>query len=129
MSKYQPGQVWTYKARAGEEDSRVTILKIDEHEILGNIVHLHISGVTIMDPPAPDRFAKVIHHAPFALAAVEDSVLEVQSEKVDLPEFREGYEIWKEAFEDGKAGVFTVSIAAGIEAMAQSLQSVRSAQQ
>ena len=38
-----------------------------------------------------------------------------------LPEFEEGYSIWKEAFDQGRAGVWTGSLAECITALEQGM--------
>ena len=121
MSKYKPGQVWTYKTRTGEEASRITILKVDEHDKLGNIVHIQISGVALKNPSAPGGVAKLIHHSPYSEQAIDDSVLELVAENVVLPDFQEGYDTWMEAFDKGEGGIFTISVSDGVGAMAQAL--------
>ena len=35
MSRFQPGQVWQYNTRPGEESSRITIAKVEAHPKLG----------------------------------------------------------------------------------------------
>ena len=45
--RYEPGQVWTYNHRHAEEASRATILRIDVHPKIGNIVHVRVDGVAI----------------------------------------------------------------------------------
>lgn len=121
MSKYAPGQVWTYRTRPGEESSRITILKVDQHDKLGNIIHIHVSNVAIKSPSAPDGVAKVIHHSPYTEKAIDDSVLELGAENVELPDFQEGYDTWKEAFDKSEAGVFSISVSEGVAAMEQVL--------
>ncbi len=50
-------------------------------------------------------------------AALEKSGLKLLKEKVDLPDFEEGYQMWRQAHDAGKAGAFSVTVAEGIGAM------------
>ncbi len=42
-------------------------------------------------------------------------------EKEDLPDFEEGYKIWKEGFDAGRAGFYTITIAEAVEIAEKSL--------
>jgi hypothetical protein len=42
---------------------------------------------------------------------VESSVTELVAESVPLPDYSEGYEIWREAFDKNDAGVFSLAVA------------------
>ena len=125
MSKYKPGQVWSYKTRPKEESSRITILKVEPHANLGDIVHIRVSDVKMQSPAAPDGLAKVIHHSPFAEEAIDASVVELLAEDVELPDFAEGYDLWRESFDKGEAGVFTIPVAQSIEAMERVIDQAR----
>jgi len=43
------------------------------------------------------------------------------NERVDLPDYEEGYTMWKEAFDAGSAGVYTITIAEAIDVMEATL--------
>jgi len=112
MSRFQPGQVWSYRTRPGEEGSRLTVVKVEPHEKLGTIVHVRVEGVSQKMLTVPGGVCTVIRHMPFAEEAVQQSVVELLDDDgpVDAS-FEEGYGIWKEAFDKGKAGVFTITVA------------------
>jgi hypothetical protein len=115
MSRFEAGQVWTYQTRQGEEDSRLTVVKVEPHDKIGTIVHIRVEGVAQKNPRAPGGFSRVIHHMPFAEEAIRKSVTGLVARGVPVPaSFDEGYAIWKEAFEKGKAGVFTITVAESI---------------
>jgi len=98
---FAPGQVWRYATREGEEQSRVHILRIDTHPKTGHeIVHIAISGARTS-----------IGHAPISRDALERSGLSLEAKSAPLPDFEEGYRIWRDDFDAGNAGVFTVSVA------------------
>jgi hypothetical protein len=43
-AKFKPGDVWQYATREGEEQSTLTVLKVDNSPELGVIVHIGESG-------------------------------------------------------------------------------------
>ncbi|MDB5172486.1 MAG: hypothetical protein JWN51_1259 [Phycisphaerales bacterium] len=115
--KYQAGQVWTYRTRPGEKGSRLTIVKIEPYGG-GTAVHVYISGVAIVNPAAPKGKSTFISHMPFTEEAIDKSVLQLVDQSEQLPRFEEGYATWKEQADQGKAGVFNVSVAEAIEGVA-----------
>jgi hypothetical protein len=115
MPSLAPGQVWTYRTRPGEEASRVTVLQLDPHDEFGHIVHVRFDGVAIRSPLAPDGVSRIIAHMPFSLEAVERSLTALESEGGALPEFADGYAQWKVAFDHGRGGVFTATLAEAVQ--------------
>jgi hypothetical protein len=114
--RYSPGQVWSYKTRPHEAQSRLTILRIDKTDKVGFIVHARVDGLAIKNPTAPHGVAETISHLPFAADAIDASV--VKLERTDLvPDFHEGYETWREDFDRGKAGVWKIPVAEAVSAM------------
>ena len=122
MTKYQPGQIWTYKTRPGEESSRLTIVKVETHEEIEKIIHVYISDVAIECETAPDGVVKNIHHSPYTEGAINRSVLKLESETAELPKFQEGYAMWKEGFDQGEAGVFDINVSEGVQVMADAVK-------
>lgn len=122
MGKYKPGQVWTYETREGEESSRLTVVKVEQNEEFGCIVHVFISNLAIKSENSPGGVVKNIHHAPFIEEALDESVTELESKDTPLPEFQAGYREWKAAFDNGDAGVFSFVVADGIAAMEAAMQ-------
>ena len=110
------GQVWTYKTRAGEEGSRLTVLKTESHPKLGLIVHVAVNGVRIKNPDAPGGVSSTIGHLPYQEAALRAGLVGVVGHESAAPNL-EGYKTWKEAFDQGKAGIWTITLAEAIGAM------------
>ena len=107
--KFHPGQVWQYKTRAGEEESFITILKV---ESLQNrpIVHIRVDHVHLKncsEGPEPDT----IKHMPFLREAVDRSVMKLIKEDSKVPDFP-GYDDWRKAC----GGVYTISVAEAVAA-------------
>lgn len=84
MSRFEPGQVWTYHTRPGEEESRLTIVKVEPHDKLGTIVHIQVNGIAQKPPPARG-LNSVIHHMPFAEEAIGRSVIELAASDAPVP--------------------------------------------
>jgi len=105
-----PGQVWQYSNRLGEDDSTLTILKIDELEE-DVIIHIPIDGIQLGQS---DHIA----HLPCSAEAIEASVVDFVRHLAILPEFEEGYSRWKELFNNKKAGYWTIPVSQVLDAIA-----------
>lgn len=108
MSRFQPGQLWRYKARPGEEASRIAIAKVESHPKLGNIIHIQVTGVAIKSPTAPGGISRVISHLPYEELALRASVTAEEKPGAVADAWEQGYREWKSAFDAGKAGVWSV---------------------
>jgi hypothetical protein len=108
--RFRAGQVWRYHTRPGEEASRATILRVENDPKLGAVVHIGVSALKLKTPSGPQN---AIGHLPFAASALESSVVEMVSEGPP-PELPEGYRVWRQAFESGKGGVFSISVAEAV---------------
>ena len=127
---FSVGQVWKYKTRPNEPDSRVTIVSIDHDDPeYGDIVHIYISGLAIPNPTAPGGKTLFISHLPYAAVMLKESLTELESQHDDvasaLEQFdatQEGYSLWKRAFENSEAGVFTNPLADAIGFVEKSIE-------
>ena len=108
-SRFRAGQVWAIHAPATQPDARLTILRVESWPKLDTVVHIAISNV------AYGNGQTAIGHLPFALPAIERSVTALQCESGPIPDFAEGYGQWREAFDRGQAGVFTITVAEAID--------------
>ncbi|HXS02476.1 MAG TPA: hypothetical protein VN724_18030 [Pyrinomonadaceae bacterium] len=120
-SKYKVGQQWSYSARPGEEKSYLIIVKIDNDPKLGRIIHIALRGLKMKNPHSPDGFSEDVNHMPFLEAAIEKSGLKLLKEKVDLPDFEEGYQIWRKAFDAGDAGAYSITVSEAVVVMETAL--------
>lgn len=66
---FKAGQVWSYHTRPGEEESKVTILKIEEDDKLGVIVHIAINDLNMK---SPEGTKDNIGHLPYEKTALKD---------------------------------------------------------
>ncbi len=117
-AKYKPGQKWSYKTRPGEEDSYLIVLKVDKHPVLGDIIHIALRKLKMKNEHLPEgSFSENVDHMPFSQEALDNSDLKLLEEKTDLPDFAEGYQLWREAFEAKRAGVYSITVAAAVNVM------------
>ena len=114
LNYFLPGQVWQYDNRQGEEASTITVLKIDE---LDNdaIIHIRIDNIVIGNEQ------EYLPHLPFSAEAIMESVSGFIKHIDEIPEFEEGYLYWKEQFDAGKAGYWSVPVKEAIDAISQLL--------
>ncbi|VFR47223.1 hypothetical protein BER2_3484 [plant metagenome] len=108
---YEAGQVWRYQTRPGEEQSRVLINKVERHDTLGWIFHISVLAVQVKNPCSDGGISTALPHFPVSAQTLKDSLLEVEGSQAPNPDYLEGYEIWKAAFDKGEAGVFTLTVA------------------
>ncbi|HEY8091974.1 MAG TPA: hypothetical protein VIF09_29130 [Polyangiaceae bacterium] len=113
--RFHAGERWHYQTRPGEEGSTLTVLKVDASPRVGTIVHIHVDGLKLKTPPNSSVHSDQIGHMPFAEAAMEQSVTTMIAKDVPLPDFAPSYGEWRRAFENGKGGVFTITVAKGVD--------------
>ncbi|MBB6099341.1 hypothetical protein HNR42_002782 [Deinobacterium chartae] len=116
-SRYVAGQVWSYHTRPGEEESVLRVLKAETHRTLGTIVHVSLEGLDLRGPGGTPGSS--IGHLPFAEQALEASVTELLGHDPYPHGDGEGYRIWRDAFERGEAGVWTLPVAEALSALEQ----------
>jgi hypothetical protein len=52
---------------------------------------------------------------PFLEAALEECLTGLERETAELPDYEEGYRLWREAFEKSEAGVFSIPVNQAID--------------
>jgi hypothetical protein len=119
--KYQVGQVWEYQTRKGEEKSTLTIVNVEKHKKLGTIINIYVGGLKIKNSNADNGFSDKVQHLPFSKEAIDKSVTKLIGTTKTLPDFKDGYEEWRTAFDKGKAGVFTITVKESIDVMEKTL--------
>ncbi len=121
FTQFSEGQIWTYTTRPGESKSRITIVRLDDDAEYGNIIHIYISDVSIPNPNAPEGKTTYIAHLPYAEETLEECVGDLERVSDQLPDFQEGYRLWREAFDAGEAGVFMIPVAQAIDFVQESV--------
>lgn len=109
-SDFSKGQVWAYKTRPGEEKSTLLINKVESHPKLGKIFHISLSGVKVKNPRFAGGVTSELPHFPVSQTTLEKSVTKLLRKSQPNTEYVEGYKEWKRAFDDGKAGIFTITV-------------------
>lgn len=104
--KFKVGQIWKYNTRTVEENSTLTILKVEKYNSVGVVIHIYVNGLKLKNPQRPSGLSDDIGHLPLSKTSVLKSVSTLVSSDEKLPDFREGYNNWKEVFDSNKGGVF-----------------------
>jgi hypothetical protein len=120
-SPFKVGQKWSYKTRPNEEKSYFIVVKVEHHPKFGNIIHIAVRDLKMKNPHSPDGISDKVNHMPFAEEAMNKSALKLLKEKVELPDYKEGYNLWREAFDAGRAGIYTITLAEAVDVMEASL--------
>lgn len=115
-SNLQEGQVWAYTTRAGESNSTLTVLKIERYKDLGQVIHVRIDGIRMRNP-LKGNIVTDIPHLPFRSAAIQRSVTKLLRKSSSIPDFKDGYDTWREAYDAGNAGAFDTDVASTLNAM------------
>ena len=104
------GDCWTYAARPNEEASFLVIRKIEILPKMGEVIHISIFELKIINPSAPHGYSDRAGHLPITGVQVRASLKEKVQRKIPDGDWKEGYGAWREAYDSGKAGVFTKSV-------------------
>ena len=115
--KYVVGQIWEYQTRTGEEKSTLTIVNVERNKKNGTIINIFVSGLKVKNPNADNGFSDEIQHLPFSKEAMEESVRRLVGTTKKLPDYKEGYDEWRTAFNNEKAGIFIITVKEAIEVM------------
>jgi hypothetical protein len=111
MSHFEAGQVWMYRTRPGEENSRITILWIQPHEKLGTIVHIRVDGISQRSLHLPGVVHHEIHHMTFCTEGISNSVTRLVGSGAQIPDLSKiGLDLWK-TYHSKNATMFTETVA------------------
>ncbi len=121
FERFSCGQVWSYKTRKTEKNSTLTIVRIDKDAQGEVIIHVWLDNLKIKNPNHPDGMETTFPHTPLSIAAIDSSVTRLIKTRADLPAYTEGYDIWLQAWQRGKASVFSVPIKEILDFVEQSL--------
>jgi hypothetical protein len=105
-SKYEIGQVWSYKTRSNEQLSKIYIVKIDKLKNEEFAYHIFVDNLHIKNN-SEQGFQTSLPHLPVSRKTLDESVTDlVNINRVDMPDISEGYEIWKK----DNGGIFTIPV-------------------
>lgn len=108
---YAVGQVWSYKTRPGEENSHLVIVKITATSKDKITYGIFIEDVKLKNPHLAGGIQTSLPHAPVSKEVLDKSITKLIETRKKLPDYEEAYAEWKTAFDAGKGGVFSISIA------------------
>ena len=106
---FEAGQVWAYKTRPGEEESTLLINKVEDDPRLGQIYHISISKVRLSGNTL--TLSSELPHLPVSLQTLRLSCTTLIRQSDPNPMYLPGYRLWRQAFDTGRAGIYTISIA------------------
>lgn len=115
--EFSEGQVWSYKTRNGEQGSKLLINKVEADPKLGSVYHISLSGVHVQNPSAPSGINTELPHFPVSKQTLEQSCIKLLGRSEPNPQYLDGYSAWKSAFDQGRAGIFTISVAEIVDAV------------
>ena len=119
-TEFAVGQIWEYETRANEIGSRLIIVQIDTIKE-ENIIHISIDGLKIKNESTPGEFGEDISHMPISQEALKNSITKLIGMVDILPDYKEGYSIWREAYDSGNGGVFSITVAECVEFIEQTI--------
>jgi hypothetical protein len=108
---YAAGQVWTYHANPGDKGSTLQINKIEQDPKLGAIFHISVFGLRISNPRVAGGVLTELPHLPVSKETLDKSVESLADVPVRPVSYEQGYAHWKQEFDAGHAGIYTVSVA------------------
>ena len=96
--------------RERPKKSTFTIVGVEKHKKLGTIINIYVGGLKIKNPNADNGLSDEIQHLPFSKEAIDKSVTRLIETAKQLPDYEDGYDEWRKAFDNGKAGVFRITV-------------------
>lgn len=108
---YAEGQAWAYHSRPGEEASRIMIRKIETEPEDGQVFHVSILGVKLRNHRVPGGAQPAMNHAAVLRTSLDASVVSADGEADNDEAWRDGYAVWRQAYDAGDAGVFDLPVA------------------
>src|SRR6185312_7851098 len=120
--KYAEGQVWEYKTRPGEEGSLLKIGKIETIDRVGQVFHISIVGLKVAVPQRTDVRLTELPHIPVSRQTLDQSVTKLSKTALKGPDFSKSYTEWKKGADEGRVGVFTISIASIVGSVEETLK-------
>jgi hypothetical protein len=120
--KFKVGQIWKYDNRPLEAGSTLTILRIEKYSKGDTIVHIRVDGIRMVNPRRPGGYSTYLGHLPYSIKALSNEVRSVVGQADHLPDFEEGYQQWRSAWDNGTAGYFTTSVKELINGMEKTMK-------
>ncbi|HEX9511661.1 MAG TPA: hypothetical protein VF939_14325 [Puia sp.] len=122
IGKFKVGQIWKYDNREGEDSSTLTILKLEKYDVGDTIIHIRVDGLNIYNPQSTAGKTTEIGHLPYSEKALSKCVTKLVGQNNNLPDFSDGYNQWKEAWDSGKGGYWTADLKEAINGIDQGMR-------
>ncbi|PNY82436.1 hypothetical protein [Deinococcus koreensis] len=122
MTDFAPGQRWLYRTRPGEDTSTALILG-REAVPQGEVLHLCLDGLTLLNPLMDGGVQTSLAHVPVTGDALRASVETLIEVGVPLPPDTSPIDRWSEEARRGEAGAFTLPLAEIVGALEQAIAS------
>lgn len=122
---FAAGELWSYHTRPGEEESLVLIDFVETVPKLGDVYHISVLKVHLPSWKDSSRPETDLPHFPVLKETLEKSLVARVGNRAPLEAYRRGYDTWRSAFDAGKAGAFTISIAEIIDVVEQTISKNR----
>ena len=97
------------------------INKVESDPKLGLIFHVSVRAVKVKNKRSLSGLTTELPHFPVSAKTLELSVTKHLRMEPPNPEYMEGYATWRRAFDQGKAGIFTIPIAEIVEVVEKSI--------
>ena len=113
---FKAGQLWTYQTRKHEPKSRILVQRVELDPKAGEIVHIRVLNLSFKGPKG--SLIAEIPHLPYSGPALRKCLVALESSGNRVPpDYEEGYKVWREAFDSGKGGIFTLDVAGVLDGM------------
>lgn len=123
-SDFRAGETWRYATRPHEGDSTLFVWRVETLPDGDNVVHIRVEGLRLVNPSSPDEKIQVADHLPLFESALSTCVTQRVSTGDALP-MPDGYEEWRRAWEQGRAGVFSVAVSDIIEGLEAAMRGAK----
>ncbi|KRA53293.1 hypothetical protein ASD77_00935 [Pseudoxanthomonas sp. Root65] len=110
-TSYAIGQRWRCLGRHAAETPVLTINRIDQHPLGGEILHVSVTNAHIRHPGLRNGVITTFAHLPIIGQVLERSDAELVGQGMPDPAYLDGYHQWKQAFDAGHAGSYGIPLA------------------
>ncbi len=72
--KFKVGQIWKYQNRTNEDNSTITILKVEKYNDNEIVIHIYVNGLKIKNELRPNGISEEIGQLPMSKESMNKSV-------------------------------------------------------
>lgn len=127
--QFEAGQIWRTHGRPQDGDTHILILAVMDDAAVGPIYSVALTGVRIRNPAFEGGIQTVLPHAPVTDEVLRADAIELVSNDGPTarhPDFSDAYLQFRELYDEGDAGVFTINLREILDLVEGSLDSARS---